>query len=396
MTEKRKDSKGRLLRSGESQRADGRYSYKYMDLQGNTKFLYSWRLVPTDRLPKGKRDCIPLRQQEQEIQKALAEGRDFSGQTMPLYRLYEKQNASRSNVRKKTQQGRNNLMRLLKQDKLGKMRIDRIKSSDAREWVLRMHRQGHAYQSIRYYKQCLKAAFHLAIQEDYLQKNPFDFPISDVLQNDTKPREALTEAQEKMLLDFVQTDSYYKRYYDEILVLLHTGLRISEFCGLTVSDVDMENRWISVNHQLLYGREYGGNYIEVPKTKNGIRAIPMSETVYQAFQRILERRDPQPIEIDGYRDFLFLNQKGEPANAHHYWHILQHIVGKYNRTHAEPLPRISPHILRHTFCTRLINRGMNPKSVQYLMGHSDISITLNLYAHASKENVQEELTKLLR
>ena len=68
---------------------------------------------------------------------------------------------------------------------------------------------------------------------------------------------------------------------------------------------------------------------------------------------------------------------------------------KYRKTYGESLPNISPHILRHTFCTRLANRNMNPKSLQYIMGHSNINITLNLYTHVSIEYVKAEMATLL-
>ena len=79
MSEKRRDNKGRILRTGESQRTDGRYMYKYVNRAGETKVVYSWKLVPTDRVPKGKRDAISLREKEREIQRDLEDGIDTKG-----------------------------------------------------------------------------------------------------------------------------------------------------------------------------------------------------------------------------------------------------------------------------------------------------------------------------
>ena len=87
MSEKRRDNKGRILRTGESQRTDGRYMYKYVNRAGETKVVYSWKLVPTDRVPKGKRDAISLREKEREIQRDLEDGIDTKGKKMTLCEL---------------------------------------------------------------------------------------------------------------------------------------------------------------------------------------------------------------------------------------------------------------------------------------------------------------------
>ena len=103
MKEKRRDSKGRILHTGESQRTDGKYLYKYVDAFGNTKYVYAWRLTPTDVMPKGKRADISLREKEAQIKKDLMDGIDSTGKKMTLCQLYAKQNAQRTNVKKSTQ-----------------------------------------------------------------------------------------------------------------------------------------------------------------------------------------------------------------------------------------------------------------------------------------------------
>lgn len=395
MSEKRRDNRGRILRNGESQRKDGRYLYKYTDTYGKARSVYSWKLVSTDKIPPGKRNCISLREKEQEIHKDISDGIDIIGKKMTLCQLYEKQNVSRSNVKKTTETGRKNLMEILKKDTLGFKSIDVIKTSDAKEWAIRMKRNGYAYKTINNYKCSLKASFNIAILDDCIRKNPFDFSLSTVIKDDTIPKVALTEEQEKNLLSFAKNDIVYCKYYDVILLLLRTGLRISELCGLTLNDLDLKNKLINVNHQLLRNKETG-YYIETPKTKSSIRQVPMSEEAYKAFERILSaRKKSKSIEIDGYKDFIFLNQKGYPVTSSYFSATLSNIGKKYRKTVGESLPNISPHILRHTFCTRLANRNMNPKNLQYIMGHSNINITLNLYTHVSIEYVKAEMVNLM-
>lgn len=395
MSEKRRDSKNRILRTGESQRKDGRYAYKYVDAFGKPQFVYAWKLVPTDRTPAGKRDDISLREKEQEIQQDLNDGIDTAGKKMTVYELFKKYLKQQRNTRASTQNTYHYLLEFLKKDKFGARSIDSIKISDVKAWLLELRDNGLSYGTVLFYKRALKPAFKMALHDDCIRKNPFDFSLSSVMKNDTQARQALTQEQEEKLLAFMQSDVYYRKHYDEVIVLLRTGLRISEFCGLTVKDLDFTNRVINVNHQLIKLPKTG-YVVQPPKSENGIRQIPMSEEVYQAFQNILKHRRKQTsLVIDGYSDFLFINRNGNPQVAVNYEAMFRKMVDKYNSQNEEPLPRITPHVMRHTFCTRLANAGMNPKALQYVMGHANITITLNLYAHASLETVKSEIQRFV-
>ena len=394
MSEKRRDSKNRILRTGESQRKDGRYAYKYIDAFGKPQFVYAWKLVPTDRTPAGKREDISLREKVEEILQDKNDGIDTAGKKMTVYELFKKYLKQQRNARASTQNTYHYLLEFLKKDKFGARSIDTVKISDVKTWLLELKENGLAYGTVLFYKRALKPAFKMALHDDCIRKNPFDFSLSSVMKNDTQSRQALTQEQEEKLLAFVQSDVCYQKHYDEIIVLLRTGLRISEFCGLTVNDLDFTNRVINIDHQLIKLKR---NYIvQPPKSENGVRQIPMSDEVYQSLKNILKhRRKQKELEIDGYKDFLFINRNGNPNVAMNYEAVFRSLVNKYNSKHEEQLPRITPHVMRHTFCTRLANAGMNPKALQYVMGHSNITITLNLYAHASLETVKAELQRLV-
>lgn len=393
--EVRRDNRRRILRTGESQNKEGRYVYKYINSLGEQKFIYSWKLVPTDRVPKGKRDDISLREKIAKVQRDLSDGIDTAGKKMTVCQLYEKKNNLRKNIRRNTVKGRQQFMNVLKKDPFGSMSIDSVKQSDAKEWAIRMSENGIAYNSIKNYMRSLRASFYMAIQDDYVRKNPFDFVLSDILDDTRKEKTALSLEQEEALLTFAKSDRTYKKYYDELVILLETGLRISEFCGLDLNvAVDMKNKSILVEHQLLKDTETG-YYIEKPKTKSGIREIPMTDKAYDAFQRLIKsRKKTEPIVIDGYSNFLMLNGKGLPQVASSYNMVLKGLVKKYNKTHDDELPEISPHSLRHTFCTKMANKGMTPNTLQYIMGHSDISMTLNYYAHGSFGSAKAEMERI--
>ena len=375
MSEKRRDNKGRILRTRESQRKDGRYAYKYIDAFGKQQFVYSWKLVATDKTPAGKRELPALRDKIKEISRDLEDGIDTIGKKMTVCQLYAKQNGLRKNVKHGTKKGRDYLMGLLQDDPFGMKSIDAVKQSDAKEWAIRMSEKGFAFQTISNFKRSLKAAFYTAIEDDRERKA------------------ALTPKQEENLLAFMEQDAVYKKYRDEVIILLGTGLRISEFCGLTTA-LDFKNRQINVDHQLLRDADIG-YYIETPKTKNGIRQIPMNEEVYQALKRVLKNRgNAAPFSVEGYKNFLFLKNDGMPKVSANYDSMLKGLVKKYNKQNKEQLPNITPHILRHTFCTRLANAGMNPKALQYIMGHANITMTLNYYAHATYDSAKAEMERL--
>ncbi len=395
MSGKRRDNKNRILKTGESQRSDGRYCYKYVDNCGKPQFIYSWKLVATDPMPKGKHDDISLREKEKEIQRDLEDGIDASGKKMTALQLYEKYIRTHGNIKDSSVEGRERLIKRLKGDKLGNAQIGSVKPSDAKEWAVRQRDKGLAFVTINNDKRSLSAAFYMAVQDDLIRKNPFNFQLDTVIEDTTESKVPLSPEQEKNLLAFMQGDKIYKRHYDEFIILLGTGLRISELCGLTVKNIDMKERKIIVDHQLLK-RSGKGFYIETPKTKSGVREITMSPNVYGAFQRVLERHKDTGVVIDGYDNFLFCTWTGYPKTALNFEDTFRRLADKYNACHEEPLPKIfTPHVLRHTFCTNMACAGMNPKVLQYIMGHKNITMTMNYYAHATYNSAKEEMERLM-
>ena len=139
-----------------------------------------------------------------------------------------------------------------------------------------------------------------------LLKNPFNFNMQDVIKNDSQKRISVTLEQQERFLEFIKTDKHYNKYYDAVYILFHTGIRISEFCGLTLADIDMKERIIHVGHQLL--RLSDMQYvITQTKTGCGIRDLPMTQGVYECFQRILKARRRPKVEpmIDNKIGFCF-------------------------------------------------------------------------------------------
>ncbi|MCI9671115.1 MAG: tyrosine-type recombinase/integrase [Lawsonibacter sp.] len=396
MSEKRRDSKGRILRTGESQRPDGRYAYKYVDATGKPQFAYSWKLEKGDKIPKGKRDGISLREKEKQIQKDIDDQIIPRGGEVTVLELAKKYVNQKTGVRPTTEAGYKTVINILTREEFGRRRIDCVKLSDAKEWLIKLQKvDGRSYSSIHSIRGVLRPAFQMAVDDDLIRKNPFEFHLVTVIINDSITREAITRKQERDFLEFVRTDKHFSRYYDAIYILFKTGMRISEFVGLTISDLDMKNRRINIDHQLQRTSEMEYVILET-KTASGKRVLPMTDDVYECFKRILENRPVPKVEpmVDGKCGFLYLDKDGKPMVALHWEHYFKHICQKYNRIYKVQMPKVTPHVCRHTFCSNMAKSGMNPKTLQYLMGHSDIGVTLNTYTHLGFEDAQAELKRV--
>lgn len=395
MSEKRRDNRNRILRNGESQRSDGLYMFKYTDSYGETKYVYSRRLDKNDRIPSGKRKDLSLREKEKQIEADLFDRIVSQGGGMTVLDLVRKYISLKTGIRHNTEANYNFVLHILEKEEFGKKRIDKIKLSDARGWLIKLQKDGRGYSSIKTVRGVVRPAFQMAADDDLIRKNPFDFQLATVVVNDSVTRQAVTRKQERDFLEFVKQDKHFCRYYDGIYILFYTGMRISEFVGLTISDIDVEKHKINVDHQLQRKRnmEY---VVEKTKTAGGVREIPMMDEVCECFKRILANRKAPKIEpmINGYTGFLFLDKNGMPMVALHWEKYFQHICEKYNSIYKVQMPKITPHVCRHTFCSNMAKSGMNPKMLQYIMGHSDIGVTLNTYTHIGYEDAEKELNRV--
>ena len=128
----------------------------------------------------------------------------------------------------------------------------------------------------------------------------------------------------------------------------------------------------------------------------GTRILPMTEEVYEAFQRVLANRKTPKVEqiIDGYSGFLFLDRRGKAMVSYQWEKRFQRAVEKHNKENKRKLPKITPHICRHTYCTNMAKSGISPKTLQYLMGHSSIEVTMNVYTNLGLVDAKREVDRL--
>ena len=368
----------------------------YIDEDGKEKNVYSWRLDKNDPMPKGKKREPSLREKEKQIEADLFDRIVTNGGNYTVLELVEKYVSLKTGVRHNTVAGYKTVINMLKKESFGNLRIDKVRLSDAKAWLIKLQQiDGRGYSSIHSIRGVLRPAFQMAVDDDLLRKNPFEFELASVIVNDSVTREAITRKQQRDLLKFIQEDKHFSRYYDAIYILFHTGLRISEFCGLTVSEIEFGEMRIKVDHQLQ--RTVQMQYvIEEPKTDKGIRYVPMTEAVAACFRRIIANRKTPKVEpmVEGYAGFLFLDKNDMPMVALHWEKYMEHIIQKYNRIYRIQMPKVTPHVCRHTFCSNMAKSGMNPKTLQYIMGHADISVTLNTYTHVNFDDAKEEVYRI--
>ena len=343
----------------------------------------------------GKKDDLSLREKEKLIQKDIDDQIVPHGGEITVVELVQKYLSQKTGVRHNTQANYNFVLNIIKKEPFGKRKINQVKLSDAKCWLIKLQKDGRGYSTIHSVRGVVRPAFQMAVDDDLIRKNPFEFQLATVVVNDSLTREAITRKQERAFLQFVKEDSHFCKYYEGIYILFKTGLRISEFVGLTLADVDLKNRKIIVDHQLQRKRdmEY---IIEDTKTAYGARVLPMTDDVYECFRHIIENR-PKPRSepmVGGRCGFLYLDKNNMPMVALHWEKYFQHICQKYNSIYKVEMPKVTPHVCRHTFCSNMAKSGMNPKTLQYLMGHSDISVTLNTYTHLGFDDAKEELRRV--
>jgi len=395
---KRRDFKGRILHIGESQQPDGMYCYKYQE-NGKSKYVYSWRLVKSDVTPQGKKEKLPLRELEKRIKYDLETGLISQGGGYKVIDLVKKYTALRTDVKENTLVNYNYAMNIIcKEGNFGNKRIDKVKISDAKEFLIKLSKEGKGRNTVRNVRCVLRPAFKLAVRDDLIRKNPFCFALAEVVKNEYERRNALTKQQEKSFLKFVKNDEHFSLFYEGFYILFHTGLRISEFVALTVDDIDLKERSISVNKQLQY-RGTNRYWVDEVKTNSGMRLLPIpekDEELYNCFKHLIENRNPPSPEPvgDGVKGFFYFSKSKKLLVAYQWTKKFQRAVEKYNGIYKEELPKITPHICRHTYCTRQWQKGLNIKAIQSLMGHASVEITMDTYTHATYQDIVKAVNEV--
>ena len=396
--ERRKDKKGRVLQKGERQRKDGLYVYQYKDICGKRKSVYS-------------RDLSALRREERKICRDIEDNINSAGADITLNQLFDRYMALKNDLANSTRMNYIGLWECrIRKQPLGNKKISIIKKSDILNFFSGLAEEGLSYETLRTFAGIITPCFELAIDDDLIRKNPCRDCLKGYFRRDAEEKLPLTEQQQKYFLDFVINHPIYAKHYPMLDIMIETAVRCGELIGLTWDDVDFKSNTLHITHQLLYKKKDGKYqlYADSPKTRSGIRDIPMTQKAKRA---LLQQRKYQLAEgmrtnvtIDGYNNFCFSTKHRKPLMPSAINNTLYNIVRAYNireresadreKRPPELLPQISAHILRHTGCTRMAEAGVDPKVLQYIMGHNNIAVTMDVYNHVSEERNRKEMKKM--
>lgn len=413
MATRRKDSKGRNLRDGENQMPDGRYRFRYLDKNGKRQAVYSWRLVSTDKTPAGKRDGLSLREKEEAIAADSRDGIDGrAADKLTISGMFERHMESKRDLKESTRFLYRDTYKRYIAGELGNTKLSAVKFSDMKRFYNSLVDAGLSVETIGLVDKILHPVFDLAIRDGIIRTNPTAGIMREIKKGSKdadKPRHSLTVDEQSAFVDFLANSTCYQHWLPLFTFLLGTGCRVGEAIGLRWEDCDLKNGVISINHALIYKPLRGKHefHISTPKTVKGCRTIPMLSEVRKALlqARMQQMRDGiHPAEIDGYTGFIFTAASGIPLIPTNINAAIKRICTAYNQRETEQAQRqrrepllirpFTAHDLRHTFCTRFCENETNIKAIQEIMGHSDIKITMDIYAEATEQKKQEVMTSL--
>jgi len=297
----------------------------------------------------------------------------------------------------------------------GKQRLTDVKKSDVCRFYNRLvYERVMSISTIDTVQNILHQVFNVAIEDGYVRANPTDNMLKELKQSHNfqqEKRNALTIAEQNLLMDFLKRNRMYNHWYPVFAVMLGIGMRVGELIGLRWYDIDLDEGLIHINHTLIYYNKGGARNcsfaINTPKTADGERTIPMMDWVKEAF--LLEKQYQEDagiscsVTIDGYTDFIFINRYGKAQHQGTLNKAIRRITRDCNDeilNNADGnefpllLPHSSCHSLRHTFATRLCEAGLNVKVIQDVLGHKDISTTMDIYVDVTKELKKKEFGNL--
>lgn len=389
---KRYDKKHRLLRTGETERSDGYYTYRWTSRDGKRHSVTASTLEE-------------LRQKEAEIQKDVSDGIRADAQNVTVNDLYKLWKHLKRGLKDNTYQNYCYMYEMFVAEDIGKMCISKLKRSDVKRFYNKLADERKLkIATIDNIHTVLHQVLQLAVEDNYVRQNVSDNMLKELKQSHTFEdghKRALTMPEQELFLKFLANErSQYHYWHPIFTVMLGTGMRVGEVCGLRWEDIDFENGIIDVNHTLVYynHRDENGCYfnIHTPKTKAGNRQIPMTEEVKAAF---VEERKCQELNnlqckvmVDGYTNFVFINRFGTLQHQGTLNKAIRRIIRDCNDMQLEKggknpilLPNFSCHSMRHTFTTRLVEAGVNIKVIQELCGHTRSDVTLDIYTTVTKE-----------
>lgn len=258
-----------------------------------------------------------------------------------------------------------------------------IEEADVQSFVFQKLETGLSHKTIKDILIVLKMILKFGAKNKWLKYTPFDiqFPTEREKHN----IEVLTKTDQKKIMNYIQEHFTFRNL--GVYICLSAGMRIGEICALTWEDIDTDNGIISVNRtiQRIYVIEDGIRRTELildtPKTKNSIREIPISKDLLRILKPFKKIVNPT---------FFVLTNDAKPTEPRTYRSYYKNLMKELK------MPELKFHGLRHSFATRCIESNCDYKTVSVLLGHSNISTTLNLYVHPNMEQKKKAIEQMFK
>ena len=383
-----KDLKGKELGKGIRQNQNGRYEARYIDRFGNRKSVYA-----TSRVEVRKKldNALKENAEKKSVKKRMAV-KAWYKEWMETYKSPV--------IRPNTKRHYITIFELHILPEMGSMYVDEVRQIHVKNLINKMDSLGYQWETQNKVKILLTDLFNVAIDNDYALKNP----AKGVKLAKSKPndRVVLTKEQQQ---DFFEC-SVGTFYNNLFVVAVNTGLRPGELCALEEKDIDFEKKTISVSsnrgtllYQKLEGDEHKEFHLGAPKTKESIRVVPMNKICEEALRKQIYLKnilDRKYKKTDEFSKLLFVTKFNTPICSQILNDAIARIISEINlqRDVTDMFPRFSAHTFRHTFATRCIEAGIQPKTVQKYLGHTRLQMTMDLYVHVTDDYKQQEMKKL--
>jgi len=386
-----------VLQTGEFQRKDNQFAYRYTDEQGKRKTIYA----PT---------INALREKRKALESDKSEGLVTSGRAKTLDDAYEEWKKVKRGIRDHTMNNYVWQYETWVKGGFGCRKLRDITSVDVRSFYNSLHEdKGLKYTTIDGLHTVLRQVFQIAVEQRYIKDNPSANAMEDLrkaVRDNTQKHPALSAAEQARLLTFLKDHPDYGHWYNVFAVMVGTGLRVGELTGLTWDDIDFDENRVDVNHTLIYAKDEATGKMEFainpPKSKAGIRKVYMFDFVREALLAEKARQEAEGIvcasTIGGYNNFVFLNRFCEVQHQGTLNKALRRIIRDANFEAIDKglvlLPKFSCHNLRSTYCTRLAEAGTPIRLAMESMGHNDIATTSKIYTTVTKDWENREMSSL--
>ncbi len=364
-----KDLKGKELGVGITQQKNGLYSARFVDKFGKRR---QKRFKKLQECRQWIADATYV-----DEHSSILQSTDIIVDAWFEYWIdIKKKTVGPNTVRNYTERYNRNIKKII-----GKMLLSEVKPLHCQKIFSDMADEDYRTTTIYQTRIALFNMLEFAKENDVIRYNPCKKSVKSDMGKPSQKKEALTVDIQKVFLEYANGQSYENQYR----FILQTGLRTGELVALKWEDIDFQNKTLKIRRSMEYRYSVGEWRIGEPKSKSGYRTIPLTEEAIGILKRQKEKNRKIKIIPMEWSAFVFLCRKGTPIKNSTYDAALSKICDKAQ------IPRFSMHVLRHTFATRCIEDGMKPKTLQIILGHSNIGITMNLYVHTTEEEKLKEI-----